>query len=295
MAPQQDPEAIMDQRFIDLYDRYTHGQMKRRDFLERLAVLAGGSAAATALLSSLQNDYAKAAIVAEDDNRLHTEMVSFSVGDAKATGYLAKPVNVEKAPAVIVIHENRGLNPHIKDVARRMALEGFVVLAPDYLSDLGGTPADEDKARELIGQLKPEANVALSKGALAYLASRSDVNGKVGAVGFCWGGGQVGALAVNEPNLAAGVVYYGRQPPADMVKNIKAPLLLNYAGIDDNVNPGIAAFEEALKANGKTYELFMYEGANHAFNNDTNAARYNKEAADLAWGRTVAFLKKNTG
>jgi len=285
---------MMDQKFIDLYDRYTHGQMQRRHFLERLAVLAGGTAAASALLASLQNDYAKAALVAEDDPRLHTEMVAFSVGDTKANGYLAKPTNIEKAPAVIVIHENRGLNPHIKDVARRMALEGFVVLAPDYLSELGGTPADEDKARELIGQLKPEGAVATSRGALAYLASRSDVNGKVGAVGFCWGGGQIGALAVAEPNLAAGVVYYGRQPPADKVKDIGAPLLLNYAGIDENVNAGIAAFEEALKANGKTYELFMYEGANHAFNNDTNTARYNKEAADLAWGRTVAFLKKNT-
>jgi len=284
----------LDQKYIDLYDRYTHGQMKRRDFLERLAVLAGGATAANALLAVLQNNYAQAAIIAENDPRLLTEMVSFSVGDAKAAGYLAKPTDIEKAPAVIVIHENRGLNPHIKDVARRMALEGFVVLAPDYLSELGGTPTDEDKARELIGQLKPEAAVAVSRGALAYLASRSDVNGKVGAVGFCWGGGQVGALAVNEPNLAAGVVYYGRQPAADKVKNIAAPLLLNYAGIDDNINPGIAAFEEALKANGKTYELFMYEGANHAFNNDTNAARYNKEAADLAWGRTVAFLKKNT-
>ncbi|MBL8905576.1 MAG: dienelactone hydrolase family protein [Rhizobiales bacterium] len=284
----------MDQKFIDLYDRYTHGQMKRRDFLERLAVLAGGTTAATALLSALQNDYAKAALVAEDDSRLHTEMVSFAAGDAKATGYLAKPANIDKAPGVIVIHENRGLNPHIKDVARRMALEGFVVLAPDYLSEFGGTPADEDQAREQIGQLKPESPIAVSRGALAYLAARSDVNGKVGAVGFCWGGGQVGALAVAEPNLAAGVVYYGRQPPADKVKDIEAPLLLNYAGIDENVNKGIAAFEEALKAHGKAYELFMYEGANHAFNNDTNAARYNKEAADLAWRRTVDFLKKNT-
>jgi carboxymethylenebutenolidase len=285
----------MDQKYIDLYDRYTHGQMKRRDFLERLAVLAGGATAANALLATLQNNYAQAAIIAEEDPRLLTEMVSFSVGDNKATGYLAKPTDIEKAPAVIVIHENRGLNPHIKDVARRMALEGFVVLAPDYLSELGGTPADEDKARDLIGQLKPEAAVAVSRGALAYLASRSDVNGKVGAVGFCWGGGQIGALAVAEPALAAGVVYYGRQPAADKVKNIQAPLLLNYAGLDTNINPGIAAFEEALKANGKTYELFMYEGANHAFNNDTNAARYNKEAADLAWDRTVAFLKKNAG
>lgn len=285
----------MDQRFIDLYDRYTHGQIKRRDFLERLAVLTGGATAASALLASLQNDYARAAIIAEDDSRLHTEMVAFSVGDTKATGYLAKPSNIEKAPAVIVIHENRGLNPHIKDVARRMALEGFVVLAPDYLSEFGGTPADEDKARDLIGQLKPDGTVALSRGAVAYLASRSDVNGKVGAVGFCWGGGQIGALAVAEPSLAAGVVYYGRQPAADKVKDIQAPLLLNYAGLDTNINPGIAVFEEALKANGKTYELFMYEGANHAFNNDTNTARYDKAAADLAWGRTVAFLRKNTG
>ena len=285
----------MDQKYIDLFDRYTHGQMKRREFLEKLTLLAGSTAAASTLLPALENNYAKAEMVAESDSRIAAETISYESPAGNVSGYLVKPKDASKSGGVIVISENRGLNPHIRDVARRMATEGFLALAPDYLSIRGGTPSDEDKARELIGTLKPEETVAISRAALAMLAARPDCTGKVAAVGFCWGGGRVNELAVNEPNLAAGVAYYGAQPKADQVAAIKAPLMLHYAGLDERINAGIAAYEKALKDNGKTFELHMYEGANHAFNNDTNAARYNKEAADLAWGRTVAFLKKNTG
>jgi carboxymethylenebutenolidase len=194
---------------------------------------------------------------------------------------------------VIVIHENRGLNPHIKDVTRRMATEGFLALGLDYLSPMGGTPADEDKGREMIGQLKQPDVIASGKAAVAYLRGRTDGNGKVGAVGFCWGGGAVNSLAVNEPNLSAGVAYYGGQPKAEDVAKINAAMMLHYASLDERINAGIPTYEAALKQAGKTYEIYMYEGANHAFNNDTNAARYDKDSADQAWQRTVVFLKKH--
>jgi carboxymethylenebutenolidase len=283
----------MDQKYIDLFDRYTHGQMKRRDFLERLTLLAGGTAAASALLPALENNYARAEMVAENDARIVAETITYDSSVGKISGYLVKPKDTPKAGGVIVISENRGLNPHIKDVARRVATEGFLALAPDYLSIRGGTPEDADKARELIATLKPEETVAISRASLAALAARPEGTGKVAAVGFCWGGGKVNEVAVAEPALAAGVVYYGSQPKADQVPAIKAPLLLHYAGLDERINAGIADFEKALKDNGKTYELHMYEGANHAFNNDTNEARYNKDAAELAWSRTVEFLRKN--
>lgn len=282
----------MDQKYIDLFDRYTHGAMKRREFLERLSLLAGSAAAAAGLLPTLENNYARAEMIAESDTRIAPEVIKFDSGMGDVTGYLVKPKDFPKAPGVIVIHENRGLNPHIKDVARRLGADGFLALAPDYLSLKGGTPADPDKARDLIGELKPDETLAISRAAVAVLATHANGNGKVGVVGFCWGGGQVNELAVAEPTLGAGVAYYGRQPNAEEVPAIKAPLLLHYAGIDENTNAGIPAFEKALKEAGKTYELYMYEGANHAFNNDTNAARYNKEAADLAWGRTLEFLRK---
>jgi carboxymethylenebutenolidase len=283
----------MEQKYIDLFDRYTHGQMKRRDFLEKLTLLAGGTTAASALLPALENNYARAEMVAENDTRILPETLSYESTVGKLSGYLVKQKEFPKAGGVIVISENRGLNPHIKDVARRLATEGFLALAPDYLSIRGGTPNDEDKARDLIDTLKPEETVAISRASLATLASRADCTGKVAAVGFCWGGGQVNELAVAEPALAAGVAYYGAQPKANQVPAIKAPLLLHYAGLDERINAGIPDFEKALKANGKFYELYMYEGANHAFNNDTNAARYNKDAAELAWSRTVEFLRKN--
>jgi carboxymethylenebutenolidase len=285
----------MDQRIIDLYDLYTHGAVNRRSFLDRLAALAGSTAAASALLPILQNNYALAQTVPESDPRITAETVDIP-GVAGLKGYLVRPkAGGERLPAVIVIHENRGLNPHIRDVTRRMATDGFLALGLDYLSPMGGTPADEEKGREMIGQLKQPDVIASGRAAVAYLKGHPNGNGKVGAVGFCWGGGAVNNLAVNEPNLNAGVAYYGGQPKAEDVPKIKAALMLHYASLDERINAGIPAYEAALKGAGKTYEIHMYEGANHAFNNDTNAARYDKNAADQAWGRTVAFLKKNLG
>ncbi len=283
----------MDQKIIDLFDRYTHGGMNRRDFLERLTLLAGSSAAAVALLPVLENNYAHAELVAENDPAITAETAEIAPG---IKGYLVRPAAEGTYPAVLVIHENRGLNPHIKDVTRRMAKEGFIAFGGDYLTAAGGTPADEEKAREMIGALTPADALAFSRAAAEALAKLPGSNGKVGAVGFCWGGGAVNALAASgDTNLKAGVAYYGRQAPAADVPNIAAPLMLHYASLDERINAGIAEFEAALKAGGKNYELHMYEGANHAFNNDTNAARYNKDASDLAWSRTVAFLKKYLG
>ena len=278
----------MDQKFITLFDRFTHGAMNRREFMEKLTVLAGSTTAATALLPLLENNYAHADILPEGDPRIVSESIKYEGG----AGYFAKPSAEGKYPGIVVIHENRGLNPHIKDVARRMAAEGFAALAPDYLSGLGGTPEDADKARDLIGTLTQEGINASSSAALAALKANPASNSKAGAMGFCWGGGAVNILAVTDPGLAAGVAYYGRQPADSDVPKITAPLLLHYASLDERIDAGIPAFEAALKANGKAYELYMYEGANHAFNNDTNVARYNKDAAELAWSRTVAFLKK---
>lgn len=283
----------MDQRIIDLYDDFTHGGMSRRSFIDKLAALAGSTAAATALLPILQNNYAQAQTIQENDPRITAETVDIP-GAQGLKGYLVKPKDASgKLPTVIVIHENRGLNPHIKDVTRRMATEGFIALGLDYISPMGGTPADEDKGREMIGQLKAPDVIAYGKAAVAYLKGRPDSTGKVGAVGFCWGGGAVNTLAVNEPNLNAGVAYYGGQPKAEDVPKINAAMMMHYGGLDERINAGIPAYEAALKQAGKTYEIYVYEGANHAFNNDTNAARFDKEASDLAWRRTVGFLKKN--
>lgn len=281
----------MDQKIISLFDQYTHGGMSRRAFLDRLTLVVGSATAATALLPLLENNYVQAAMVPENDPRLVLTEGEIAPG---IKGLLAIPKDgPAKMPAVLVIHENRGLNPHIKDVTRRLALEGFVAFGADYLAPSGGTPTDEEKAREMIGTLTPENVLAYSQGAIKALAAHAQGNGKVGAVGFCWGGGMVNALAVADPTLAAGVAYYGRQPDAAAVPSIKAPLLLHYGGLDERINAGIPDFEKALKANNKVFELHIYDGANHAFNNDTNAARYDKTAADLAWGRTVAFLKEN--
>jgi carboxymethylenebutenolidase len=276
-------------RVIDLFDRYTHGGMDRRQFLEKLTLLAGSSAAALALLPTLENNYAHAELLPEGDPRIKTETI-----DVKGTKvYLASPTSGEKWPAVLVIHENRGLNPHIKDVTRRLAAEGFLAGGADFLSVAGGTPIDEDKAREMIGALDKSATEATARDVVAALRARPDSNGKVGAVGFCWGGGLVNRLAVTDPTLDAGVAYYGMQPDPKDVAQIKAPLLLHYAGLDERINGGIPAYEAALKAEGKSFELHIYDGVNHAFNNDTNTARYDKKAADLAWSRTVAFLHKS--
>ena len=280
----------MEQKFIDLFDRYTHGGMNRRDFLERLTLLAGSTAAATALLPVLENNYAHAEMVPEDDPSIVAGAAEIAPG---IKGYLVRPKAAGTYPVVFVIHENRGLNPHIKDVTRRVAKEGFIAFGGDFLSAKGGTPADEDKARELIGTLTPQEISTFGTAALDALAKIEGGNGKVGAVGFCWGGGVVNQLAVSgDANLKAGVAYYGMQPKAAEVPKITAPLMLQYAGLDERINAGIKDYEAALKANGKVFELFVYDGVNHAFNNDTNAARYNKDAAELAWGRTIGFFKK---
>mgnify|MGYP001463822857 CR=1 FL=1 len=285
----------MDQRIIDLYDRFTHGGMSRRDFLDRLAGLAGSTAAAMAILPLLQNDYAKAAIVAADDARLASERVSFDSPKGKIDGYLARPKEKGKRPAVLVIHENRGLNPHLEDVARRLAVEGFLAYAIDLLSLVGGTPPDEDEARSLHTKLNQDDAVMALVAAVSFLKSHPESTGKVGAVGFCFGGLMVNRLAASSRELDAGVAYYGRQVPADQVPNIEAALLLHYAENDPGVNAGIETYEAALKVNNKTYTIHMYPGTQHAFNNDTGAARYNKSAADLAWGRTIAFFKEHLG
>jgi carboxymethylenebutenolidase len=282
----------MDQRIIDLYDDFTHGGISRRRFLDRLAEIAGSTAAALALLPLLQNDYARAAIVAPDDPRLAVDTVSYDAEGTPVSGYLVRLKDGGKRPAVIVVHENRGLNPHIEDVARRLALEGFLAYAVDMLTPLGGTPSDEDKGREMLRSLDREETARRIAAAVPFLANHAESNGKVGIIGFCWGGGMVNRVAVLAPDLDAGVAYYGVQVPAAQVGSIRAPLLLHYAGRDPRVNAGIDAYKAALDASNKDYTIHIYEGVNHAFNNDTGS-RYDKTAADLAWGRTVAFLKKN--
>ena len=284
----------MDQRIIDLYDSFTHSGINRREFLDRLAQITGSSAAALALLPLLQNDYARAAMVPPDDARLAIDSMSYDAAGTPISGTLARLKSKGKRPAVIVIHENRGLNPHIQDVARRIALEGFLSFAVDMLSPLGGTPADEDKARDMIGTLNADETARRIAAAVPFLERHAESTGKVGAVGFCWGGGMVNRVAVLAPDLKAGIAYYGAQPPAEQVKSIHAPLLLHYAGLDQRINAGIPAYEAALKAAGKHFAVHVYPNVNHAFNNDTSN-RYDKAAADLAWNRTIAFFKGNLG
>lgn len=277
------------QAMIDAYDDFTHRTMDRRGFMEKLTALAGSAAAAAVIAPMLAASPAHASIVSDLDDRLVSESVSY--GDMK--GYVARPKKPAGAlPAVIIIHENRGLNEHTRDVARRMALEGFVALAPDFLTPAGGTPVNEDQARELIGKLDPAVTLTNAQASIDYLLARKDTVKAVGAVGFCWGGGLVNRLATKSPNLKAGVAYYGAQAAAADVPGIKAALLLHYAGQDERINAGIEAYRKALTDASKTFEIRIYDGVQHAFNNDTSEARYNKAAADLAWGRTVAWLKK---
>ena len=283
------------QAIVDLYDRFTHGLIDRRSFMDELGRLAGGTAAATALLGALRNDYAHAATVPADDPRLRSERASWPGPDGPMAGHLVRLREAGRRPAVIVIHENRGLNPHIEDVARRLALEGFLALAVDMLARDGGTPTDEDKAREMIGKLDPELNARRLVSAVPFLAGHPESTGKVGAIGFCWGGGMVNELAARSPELAAGVAYYGRQVAAERVPSIRAALLLHYAERDERINAGIEAYRTALEAAGKRVEIHLYPGTQHAFNNDTNAARYDRAAAELAWGRTTAFLRRELG
>lgn len=283
-------------RAIALYDRFTHETHDRRAFMADLTKLAGSVAAANALLLGIAASPAAATIIASNDKRLRTQEVSWQTGAGRQMkGYWARPVAAQgKLPAVIVIHENRGLNEHIRDVARRVALEGFIALAPDFLSPVGGTPADEDRAREMIGALDLAASVADGTATVRWLKADKRTSGKIGAIGFCWGGAMINRLAVASGTaLAAAVSYYGPTPTPDQAADVKAPILLHYAGTDDRVNATAPAWIAALKAAKVPVQAHFYRGAHHAFNNDTSPERYHAAAAKLAWGRTVAFLKQH--
>jgi carboxymethylenebutenolidase len=285
----------LDRRIVELYDEYTHKPLDRRSFMNRLIAIAGSAAAAEAALSLLEPNYAQAQQVTADDARIETKRIDETIGGVKLKGYLVTPKTQAKRGGVLVIHENRGLNPHIEDVTRRAALAGFSALGVDFLTPLGGTPADADAARALFPQLKPEDVIAQGRAALAILKARPDATGKVGAVGFCWGGGAVNDLAVSAPELNAGVVFYGRSPDLAKVPQIKARLLIQQAARDTRLVEGLPAYEAALKAAGIPYQAIVYPDVDHAFHNDTSAERYNAATAKLAWERTVAFLAAETG
>jgi len=283
----------IDQRIINLYDAFTHGAMPRREFVAQLARLAGGMSAALALVPLLENDYSAAGIPAPEDESIETDRVEYPGASGRMRAYLARPAGNGRHPAVVIIHENRGLNPHIEDVARRAAAAGFLACAPDALSPLGGTPADADAAREMIGKLDAALTERDFMASLNFARDHAGSTGSVGCVGFCWGGGMANRLAVASPFLAAAVAFYGRQAPVEDVPKIRAALLLHYAGKDERINAGIADYEAALKKASVRYELHMYQGVQHAFHNDTNAARYDEAAAKLAWKRTIEFLERH--
>ena len=282
----------MDQRIINLFDEYTHKPLTRQDFLGKLARLTGSMSAALAILPMLEVNYTKAVTVHENDEDIIAEDITYQGDGVTVKGYLARPKKDGKYGGVIVIHENRGLNPHIQDVTRRVAKAGFIGLAPDALSPFGGTPANEDDARNLFGQLDAQKNLNNFLKGIDYLKTRKECNGKIACVGFCWGGGMANDLAVNSPELKAAVAFYGRQPKAEDVSKIKARVQLHYGSLDDRIDAGIPAYEDALKKAGTKYELFMYEGAQHAFHNDTAPTRYNEAAAKLAWQRTIKLFSE---
>ncbi len=277
------------------FDKYVHGVVDRRGFLNGVSKYAAGGMSAAMLLEALSPKFAEAQVVAKDDKRIVAKMVEYASpdGNGKMKGYLVRPANATgKLPGVLVIHENRGLNPHIEDIARRLALDNFVAFAPDGLTPLGGYPGDEDKAREAFAKLDQAKARADFIAAAAYLKGLPESTGKIGAVGFCYGGGIANMLATKIPDLGGAVPFYGAQPTAEDAAKIKAPLLIQYASNDERINAGWAAYESALKAAGVKYEAFIYPGTEHGFNNDTTP-RYNKDAANLAWDRTVAFFNKN--
>ncbi len=284
----------MNRDVLDLFHEYRHTPMDRRTFLEQLAKLAGGMAAAAALLPLLEGN-PEAAMVSPEDPRLVTETVRFSGPAGEISAYQARPKDkaATRLSGVLVIHENRGLNNHIRDVARRAALAGYHALAPDLLSRKGGTPPVQQEAIAAIRTLNPNDTAADLKAVLAYLKGRVDVRGdRLGVVGFCWGGGMTNRLATAAPELRAAVPFYGRVPPPSDVPNIKAHMLLIYAGNDRWVNPGISGYKAALDAAGVTYEVKIYPDVEHAFHNDTSPARYNADAAKDAWARTLALFAK---
>jgi carboxymethylenebutenolidase len=283
----------MNARITGFHDALAQGMIGRRDFLDRLVRITGGLPAASAFLPLWLDDYGRPQIIPPDDARLTISTAEWEVGGVTMGGYLARLKGGQKRPGVVVIHENRGLNAHIKDVTRRLALEGFLSLGIDILAPQGGTPEDENRFREQFGALDPATTLRHIASAVPFLAGHPESTGRVGAVGFCWGGGYANELAAAGTSLAANVPYYGRQLPAEQVPKITAALCLHYGELDQRINAGIAAYEAALKANNKIYELYIYEGANHAFNNDTNPSRYHKAAAELAWSRTIAFMSKH--
>lgn len=285
----------LDRRIVELYDEYTHKPLDRRVFFNRLMVLAGSAAAAEAALALLEPNYAQAQQIAPDDARITAERLDTSVDGVALKGYLVTPKAAGRRGGVLVIHENRGLNPHIEDVTRRMALAGFTALGLDFLTPLGGTPKDADEARALFPRLSAADVVSQGRAALKLLASRPDATGKTGAIGFCWGGGVVNDLAVAAPELAAGVVFYGRSPNLAGVPQIKARLLIQHAARDTRLVQALPEYEAALKAAGIRYEAIVYPDVDHAFLNDTSAERYNAAAAKQAWERSVAFLAAETG
>jgi carboxymethylenebutenolidase len=278
-----------------IFDDYVHGFIDRRGFLDRAARFAVGGVTAAMLLDMMNPKFAEAQQVAKDDKRLKTEWVDIPSpnGNGKIRAYLVRPANATgPLPGIVVVHENRGLNPHIEDIARRLALDNFMALAPDALTPLGGYPGDEDKARAEFQKLDQPKTREDFVAATHYLRTRKDCTGKIGAVGFCYGGAMVGFLATRVPELAAGVPFYGGQPSAEDTRNIKAALLINYAGTDERINAGWPAWEAALKANNVRYEGYIYPGTQHGFNNDTTP-RYDAAAAKLAWERTGAHFNKH--
>lgn len=281
----------MDQRIINLYDEYIHKPLNRQDFLNRLTTLVGSSAAAMAILPQIEVDFTHAHRTSDAD--LFTEYITYPGVQGTMKCYVARPKEEKKYPTVVIIHENRGLNAHIEDVTRRAAQAGYLAIAPDALSPLGMTFANEDEARTKFRDLKGEDNQANFIRVFDYLKTRKDSDGNYGCVGFCWGGAMANTLAVNVPELKAAVAFYGRQQPAENVPKIKAVLQLHYAEMDEGVNAGIAAYEAALKANNIRYELYMYAGAQHAFHNDTAPTRYHEASAKLAWQRTLDFWAKH--
>ncbi|MFO7754711.1 MAG: dienelactone hydrolase family protein [Bacteroidales bacterium] len=281
----------MDPKINKLYSDYRNGSIDRRGFLKKLALLAGGTAAAYSLLPLLEGSQAQAAGISAQPG-IHTEMIKYPGGSGEVMAFMARPAAEKNMPAVIVIHENKGLVSHIKDVARRMATEGFLVLAPDANSPLGGTPEDNpDRGRTMMRELDNEKTVEDFVAAVKYLDTHPLTNGKVGCTGFCWGGGMTNTVAVNAPELDAAVPYYGSQPDPEDVPKIKAAIMAHYAGNDDRINAGIEEFEKALKEAGVEYSIYIYEGASHAFNNDSNPGRYHEEAAKKAWARTIKFFR----
>ncbi len=283
---------IMDKGINELYNDYRDGNIDRRKFLKKLALYAGSTAAAAALLPALEGNSLQAFPVTDQDNGLYTEFIKYPGKSGDVIAFMARPAGDKKYPAVIVIHENRALQPHIIDVTRRMAAEGFLAIAPDALSPMGGTPDDEADAMSRMRDLDMETTTGDFVAAVKYLETHPLSTGSVGCTGFCWGGGMTNRVAVGSPELDAAVPYYGATPPPGDVPKIRAAIMAHYAGNDDRINAGIPAFEEAMKKAGIDYRIFIYEGASHAFNNDTNPSRYNEEAAKLAWKRTIGFFRE---